>query len=77
MVRKTLQSHIFENFFNDYFQGTSFCSVITDRLTMLFKQIPKDLEIGMIEEVKVNWIEAHHLHSQGEDKNCLNNILGL
>ena len=38
---------------------------ISTRLTRLFSSLPPDLELAMIEEVKVNWMEAHHLHAAG------------
>lgn len=35
-------------------------SVIAKRLQRLFDAIPGDVEVAMIEEIKVTWMEAHH-----------------
>ncbi len=49
-----------------YFPGERLCS--------LFDAIPSDVEAAMVEEVHVNWVEAHHLldtsdRGEGGDKN--------
>lgn len=45
-------------------QGTEMLPTLVGRLVRLFEAIPLDLDIGMIEEVRVNWAEAHHFHAQ-------------
>ncbi len=39
---------------------------LAGRLCQLFDAIPAEAEVTMVEEVKVNWMEAHHLHSSGQ-----------
>lgn len=45
--------------------GTPLCAFVTKRLTRLFEAVPMDADLAMVEEVRVNWVEAHHLHSHG------------
>ena len=45
-------------------QGTSLCEKIIEFLETSFNAVldkSDDLDVGQIEEMKVNWLEAHHL----------------
>ena len=48
----------------DAVQGTSLCEKIIEFLETSFNSVldkSDDLDVGQIEEMKVNWLEAHHL----------------
>ncbi len=34
----------------------------------LCKFVPQDVDAAMVEEVRVNWVEAHHLLQQGQQQ---------
>lgn len=42
-----------------------FSKIIGKRLQTLFSSIPSDVEAAMVEEIRVNWVEAHHLLHSG------------
>ena len=45
-------------------QGTTLCEKIIEFLETSFNSVldkSDDLDVGQIEEMKVNWLEAHHL----------------
>jgi len=44
--------------------GSPLILQLVNRTKQLFKNIPEDVEAGRIEELEVNWIQAHKLHSQ-------------
>lgn len=49
-------------------QGTALCSQLSDRLSSLFVALPTEkLEPGHVEDVKVTWMHAHHLHKKDEE----------
>ena len=48
----------------DAVQGTNLCEKIVDFLESSFHAVLEnsdELEVGHVEEIKVNWLEAHHL----------------
>ena len=48
----------------DAVQGTTLCEKIIEFLETSFNSVldkSDDLDVGQIEEMKVNWLEAHHL----------------
>ena len=48
----------------DAIQGTNLCERIIEFLATSFHSVldkSDDLDVGQIEEMKVNWLEAHHL----------------
>ena len=47
--------------------GTGLSDYVAGRLVKLFQALPKDLEVAMVEEVKVSWMEAHHLHGKDSE----------
>lgn len=44
--------------------GTSFLSLLIGRLVDFYGTIPQDIDTTRLEEVFVNWTQAHHLHSE-------------
>jgi len=44
--------------------GSPLIKSILDRLSFLFKSIPGSIDAGRVEELEVNWIQAHKLHEQ-------------
>jgi len=44
--------------------GSPFLSMLLSRLTTLFTSIPEKVEPARIEEILVNWVQAHHHHSE-------------
>ena len=48
----------------DAVQGTHLCEKIVEFLNVRFQSIlemSEELDVGQVDEIKVNWLEAHHL----------------
>ncbi len=49
-------------------EGTDLAEVVGGRLAALYDAIPQEVDAAMVEEVRVNWVEAHHLLQQGQQQ---------